>query len=77
MVVGGLTPRRRPPAGFAIISYDGRTSGRTYRTPMNVLRRDGDYLFALTYGWSCAACESASSCGCRPPGTGRITVVAT
>ena len=36
--------------GFAIISYVGRTSGRTYRTPMNVFRRDGDYLFALTYG---------------------------
>jgi len=36
--------------GFAIISYVGRKSGRTYRTPMNVFRRDGDYLFALTYG---------------------------
>jgi deazaflavin-dependent oxidoreductase (nitroreductase family) len=36
--------------GFAIISYVGRTSGRTYRTPMNVFHRDGDYVFALTYG---------------------------
>jgi deazaflavin-dependent oxidoreductase (nitroreductase family) len=36
--------------GFAIISYVGRTSGRTYRTPMNVFRREGEYLFALTYG---------------------------
>jgi len=36
--------------GFAIIAYVGRTSGRTYRTPMNLFRRDGDYVFALTYG---------------------------
>lgn len=36
--------------GFAIISYRGRRSGKTYRTPMNVFR-DGDaYVFALTYG---------------------------
>jgi deazaflavin-dependent oxidoreductase (nitroreductase family) len=35
---------------FAIISYRGRKSGKTYRTPMNVFR-DGDaYVFALTYG---------------------------
>jgi deazaflavin-dependent oxidoreductase (nitroreductase family) len=36
--------------GFAIISYAGRTSGRTYRTPMNVFRAGDDYVFALTYG---------------------------
>jgi len=36
--------------GFAIISYRGRSSGKRYRTPMNVFR-DGDaYVFALTYG---------------------------
>ena len=35
---------------FAIISYVGRRSGKTYRTPMNVFRHDGDYIFALTYG---------------------------
>ena len=36
--------------GFAIISYRGRTSGATYRTPMNVFRDGEDYIFALTYG---------------------------
>lgn len=36
--------------GFAIISYPGRTSGRTYRTPMNVFRAGDEYVFALTYG---------------------------
>jgi deazaflavin-dependent oxidoreductase (nitroreductase family) len=35
---------------FAIISYRGRTSGKTYHTPMNVFRDGDDYVFALTYG---------------------------
>jgi deazaflavin-dependent oxidoreductase (nitroreductase family) len=36
--------------GFAIISYRGRKSGNTFRTPMNVFRRGDTYIFALTYG---------------------------
>ncbi|MCA1648565.1 MAG: nitroreductase family deazaflavin-dependent oxidoreductase [Chloroflexi bacterium] len=36
--------------GFAILSHVGRTSGRTYHTPINVFRRGNYYLFALTYG---------------------------
>ncbi len=36
--------------GFAIISYRGRKSGKTHRTPMNVFRDGDDYIFALTYG---------------------------
>jgi len=35
---------------FAVIGYRGRTSGRRYRTPMNVFRDGDDYIFALTYG---------------------------
>lgn len=35
---------------FAIIGYRGRTSGKRYRTPMNVFRHGDDYIFALTYG---------------------------
>jgi len=35
--------------GFAIITHQGRKSGQTYRTPMNVFRDGDDYLFALTY----------------------------
>ena len=49
-----LNPLMRPFAarlpGFAIIGYVGRRSGRPYRTPINVFHRDGDYVFALTYG---------------------------
>jgi deazaflavin-dependent oxidoreductase (nitroreductase family) len=36
--------------GFAILTHVGRTSDRTYRTPINVFRRGDHYLFALTYG---------------------------
>lgn len=42
-VVAGRLP------GFAILGYRGRRTGRWYRTPMNVFRVDGGYLFALTY----------------------------
>jgi deazaflavin-dependent oxidoreductase (nitroreductase family) len=36
--------------GFAIVTHSGRRSGRTYRTPVNVFRDGGRYVFALTYG---------------------------
>jgi deazaflavin-dependent oxidoreductase (nitroreductase family) len=36
--------------GFAVVHHVGRRSGRTYRTPVNVFRREGRYVFALTYG---------------------------
>ncbi|PBC44811.1 nitroreductase family deazaflavin-dependent oxidoreductase [Rhodococcus sp. ACS1] len=36
--------------GFAVVEHRGRTSGRTYRTPVNVFVVDGRYRFALTYG---------------------------
>jgi deazaflavin-dependent oxidoreductase (nitroreductase family) len=36
--------------GFGILAYRGRTSGKSYRTPLNVFRHDGDWVFALTYG---------------------------
>lgn len=35
---------------FAILTHVGRTSGTTYRTPINVFRRGDHYVFALTYG---------------------------
>jgi deazaflavin-dependent oxidoreductase (nitroreductase family) len=35
---------------FALLIYKGRTSGRTYRTPVNVFRRGNQYVFFLTYG---------------------------
>jgi deazaflavin-dependent oxidoreductase (nitroreductase family) len=36
--------------GFGIVRNVGRTSAKSYRTPMNVFRDGNDYVFALTYG---------------------------
>ena len=36
--------------GFAVVTHQGRTSGRTYRTPVNVYRQDDVYVFVMTYG---------------------------
>ena len=40
---------RRLPT-FGVLTHTGRTSGRTYSTPLNVFRRGDTYLFFLTYG---------------------------
>lgn len=49
-----FNPLSRPFAarlpGFGILSHTGRRSGRVYRTPINVFRRDGSWVFVLTYG---------------------------
>ena len=49
-----LNPITRPLArrlpSFAILTHRGRTSGRIYRTPINVFRRGDAYIFLLTYG---------------------------
>ena len=37
--------------GLGVVVHHGRTSGRQYRTPVNVFPHPGDrYLVALTYG---------------------------
>lgn len=36
--------------GMGIVVHTGRRSGRRYRTPVNVFRRDGGFAVALTYG---------------------------
>ena len=36
--------------GFGLLVYRGRTTGRTYRTPINVFAHGREYVFALTYG---------------------------
>jgi deazaflavin-dependent oxidoreductase (nitroreductase family) len=49
-----VNPLTRPFAkslpSFAVLTHRGRTSGRTYRTPINVFLRGDDYYFFLTYG---------------------------
>ncbi len=46
--VTGLVAGRLP--GFGIVEHRGRRSGRVYRTPVNVFRRPGGFVVALTYG---------------------------
>jgi deazaflavin-dependent oxidoreductase (nitroreductase family) len=36
--------------GFGILTHTGRSTGRTYRTPLLVLRRGEQYVFGLWYG---------------------------
>jgi deazaflavin-dependent oxidoreductase (nitroreductase family) len=43
-VVAGRLP------GFGIITHQGRRSGRTYRTPVNVFPRADGFTVALMYG---------------------------
>lgn len=47
----------RPFAGYlpwlAVVVHRGRRSGKLYRTPINVFRRPGGFVIALTYGPEC------------------------
>ena len=36
--------------GFGVVAHVGRTSGRQYRTPVNVFETREGYAIALTYG---------------------------
>jgi deazaflavin-dependent oxidoreductase (nitroreductase family) len=36
--------------GWAVVIHRGRTSGRTFRTPLWAFRRPGGYVVALTFG---------------------------
>jgi len=46
-VLGPLS-RRLP--GFGTVIHQGRRSGKTYRTPVNVFRTPDGFVVALTYG---------------------------
>jgi deazaflavin-dependent oxidoreductase (nitroreductase family) len=50
-VTNRLTGRLAPYLpGFGVVVHSGRKSRRTYRTPVNVFRRPGGFVIALTYG---------------------------
>ena len=46
-LVNAVAPRA---PGFGVIVHQGRRSGRSYRTPVNVFRRGERFVVALTYG---------------------------
>ena len=45
-----LGPLARHLPHFGVVVHRGRQTGRLYRTPVNVFRRPGGYVIALTYG---------------------------
>ena len=49
--------------GFGVITHMGRRSGRTYRTPVNVFRRNDEYVVALTYGADAEWVRNVQSAG--------------
>jgi deazaflavin-dependent oxidoreductase (nitroreductase family) len=70
-----VDPVARPLAAwlpfFGVLIHRGRTSGRIYRTPINVFRRGDDYLFFLTYGSDVQWVKNvlaAGSCSLRTQG---------
>ena len=50
--------------GFGVLTYRGRKTGRTYRTPINVFRRGDAYLFFLTYGSDAQWVKNVLAAGC-------------
>jgi deazaflavin-dependent oxidoreductase (nitroreductase family) len=45
-----MAPLARHAPGMGVLVHRGRTSGTTYRTPVNVFAREDGFSFALTYG---------------------------
>lgn len=45
-----LAPLVRHLPGFGVVLHTGRTTGRQYRTPVNVFRRADGFVIALVYG---------------------------
>jgi len=45
-----LRPVAARAPSFGVVVHRGRVSGRVYRTPVNAFERDGEFVFALTYG---------------------------
>jgi deazaflavin-dependent oxidoreductase (nitroreductase family) len=52
--------------GFGLLTCRGRSSGRTYRLPLNVFRRGEHYIFVLTYGSDSQWVKNVlAACGCQ------------
>ena len=70
-----FNPLARPFAGrlpwFGILTYVGRSTGKSYRTPISVFRHGEMVVFALTYGPNTQWVRNvlaAGSCGLRTGG---------
>src|ERR1700740_233182 len=49
--------------GFGIVIHRGRSSGRLYRTPVNVFGTPDGFLIALTYGRDCQWVKNVLAAG--------------
>jgi deazaflavin-dependent oxidoreductase (nitroreductase family) len=45
-----MIPLARRLPGFAVVHHVGRSSGRSYRSPVNLFRRGDEFTITLTYG---------------------------
>lgn len=45
-----FNPRALTNGKWKVISHTGRSSGRSYRTPLDAYQVDGSYVFILVYG---------------------------
>ena len=60
--------------GSGVLVYRGRKSGATYRTPMNVFQRGGDWIFALTYSSDVQWVKNVMAAGEADLERGRATI---
>jgi len=49
---------------FGVLTHTGRTTGRVYRTPINVFRRGDQFFFFLTYGSDVQWVKNVLAAGC-------------
>jgi deazaflavin-dependent oxidoreductase (nitroreductase family) len=72
-------PLTRPIAarlpGFGVVVHRGRTTGRRYRTPVNVFRKADGYVVALTYGGGDWVENVLSAGGCELVTRGQLVHV--
>ena len=62
--------------GFGILEHTGRTSGKAYRTPLNVFPTDDGVAVLLTYGPDRDWLKNITAADrCRLKRTGRMVVV--
>lgn len=63
--------------GFAMLTHRGRTTGRTYTTPINVFQRGDEYFVFLTYGSDAQWVKNVLASGsCSIETRGRIVELA-
>ena len=58
-----FNPRAVASGKWPVLTHTGRSSGTTYRTPMDAHAVDGGYLFVLVYGLGCDWAQNVLAAG--------------